>query len=67
MLCPVRALAEDVLRTALYPVGMTQLEYVDPSDGGRPLNLMLSLSGSARTRFLNGVRPIVAAAEITQG
>jgi predicted dienelactone hydrolase len=26
---------------ALYPVGMTQLEYVDPSEGGRPLNLVL--------------------------
>jgi predicted dienelactone hydrolase len=38
---PARALAQDVLPAALYPVGMTQLEYVDPSDGGRPLNLML--------------------------
>ena len=35
------ALAQDVLRTAPYPVGVTQLEYVDPSEGGRPLNLML--------------------------
>lgn len=35
------AQAHDVLRAAPYPVGMTQLEYVDPSDGGRPLNLML--------------------------
>jgi predicted dienelactone hydrolase len=35
------ALAQDVLRAAPYPVGMTQLEYVDPAEGGRPLNLML--------------------------
>jgi predicted dienelactone hydrolase len=34
-------LAQDVLRTAPYAVGVTQLEYVDPSEGGRPLNLML--------------------------
>jgi predicted dienelactone hydrolase len=34
-------LAQDVLRAAPYPVGMIQLEYVDPSEGGRPLNLML--------------------------
>jgi predicted dienelactone hydrolase len=38
---PARAPAQDVLPAALYPVGMTQLEYVDPSDGGRRLNLML--------------------------
>src|ERR1700719_4882913 len=38
---PARALAQDVLRRAPYPVGMTQLEYIDPSDGGRPLDLML--------------------------
>jgi hypothetical protein len=38
---PARALAEDVLRRAPYPVGMTQLEYVDPSEAGRPLGLML--------------------------
>ena len=38
---PALALAQDVLQAALYPVGMTQLEYVDPSEGGRPLNLML--------------------------
>jgi predicted dienelactone hydrolase len=37
---PTRALAQDVLRAAPYPVGMTQLEYYDPSDD-RPLNLML--------------------------
>jgi predicted dienelactone hydrolase len=29
------------LPTTLYPVGMTQVEYVDPADGGRPLNYML--------------------------
>jgi hypothetical protein len=33
--------AQDVLRAAPYPVGMTQLQYIDPSKGGRPLNLML--------------------------
>lgn len=38
---PARALAQDVLRAAAYPVGMTQLEYSDPSEGGRPLDLML--------------------------
>jgi predicted dienelactone hydrolase len=38
---PALALAQDVLRRAPYPVGMTQLEYIDPSDGGRPLDLML--------------------------
>jgi predicted dienelactone hydrolase len=38
---PARALAQDVLRAAPYPVGMTQLQYIDPSEGGRPLNLML--------------------------
>jgi hypothetical protein len=42
--CPAwqgRAQAQDVLQEAPYPVRMTQLEYVDPSEGGRPLNLML--------------------------
>jgi hypothetical protein len=37
----LRALAHDVLRAAPYPAGMTQLEYVDPSEAGRPLNLVL--------------------------
>ena len=31
---PARALAQDVLRAAPYPVGMTQLEYLDPSEAG---------------------------------
>ena len=35
------ALGEAVLPTALYPVGMTQVEYVDPAAGGRSLNYML--------------------------
>src|SRR5262245_31320776 len=35
------ALAQAVLPTTLYPVGMTQVEYIDPADGGRPLNYML--------------------------
>lgn len=38
---PAYALAQAVLPTALYPVGMTQVEYVDPADGGRPLDYML--------------------------
>jgi predicted dienelactone hydrolase len=38
---PARALAQDVLRGVPYPVGMAQLEHVDPSEGGRPLDLML--------------------------
>jgi predicted dienelactone hydrolase len=38
---PAYALAQSVLPTALYPVGMTQVEYVDPADGGRPLNYMV--------------------------
>jgi predicted dienelactone hydrolase len=38
---PAYALAQDALPTALYPVGMTQVEYVDPADGGRRLNYML--------------------------
>lgn len=41
MAWPVRALAQDVLRAATYPVGMRQLEYIDPSEGGRPLDLMM--------------------------
>jgi predicted dienelactone hydrolase len=35
------ALDQAVLPTTLYPVGMTQMEYVDPAAGGRPLNYML--------------------------
>jgi predicted dienelactone hydrolase len=35
------ALDEAALPTAAYSVGMTQVEYVDPTDGGRPLNYML--------------------------
>jgi predicted dienelactone hydrolase len=38
---PGRALAQDVLRDGPYKVGMTQLEYLDSSEGSRPLNLML--------------------------
>jgi predicted dienelactone hydrolase len=38
---PSHAFAQDVLRDAPYPVGMRQLEYLDSSEGGRPLNLML--------------------------
>jgi predicted dienelactone hydrolase len=35
------ALAQAVLPTTLYHVGMTQVEYFDPADGDRPLNYML--------------------------
>jgi predicted dienelactone hydrolase len=35
------AIAQAVLPTALFPVGMTQVEYVDPADGARPLDYML--------------------------
>jgi hypothetical protein len=38
---PASALAQSVLPTTLYPVGMTQVEFVDPSSGGRPLDYML--------------------------
>ncbi len=34
-------LDQAVLPTSLYPVGMTQVEYVDPVGGGRPLDYML--------------------------
>ena len=37
---PAYALAQAELPSSLYPVGMTQVEYVDPADG-RPLNYML--------------------------
>jgi predicted dienelactone hydrolase len=36
-----KALAQSVLPTTLYPVGMTQVEFIDPKDGGRPLDYML--------------------------
>ena len=35
------AFGEPALPTALYPVGVTQMEYVDPAGGGRSLNYML--------------------------
>jgi predicted dienelactone hydrolase len=38
---PASAMAQAALPTALYPVGMTQLEFVDPAEGGRPLDLMM--------------------------
>ncbi len=34
-------LAQDVLPSTLYPVGMRQVEYIDPTDGGRRLHYML--------------------------
>jgi predicted dienelactone hydrolase len=38
---PTDALAQSILPSAPYPVGMTQVEYVDLADGGRPLDFML--------------------------
>jgi predicted dienelactone hydrolase len=35
------AVAQSVLPAALSPVGMTQVEFTDPTDGKRPLDLML--------------------------
>jgi predicted dienelactone hydrolase len=44
-----RAHAQDVLPTTLYTVGMKQLEYFDPSDHGRPLDLMLIYPAASAT------------------
>ena len=41
MAWPAYVFAQDVLPTARYTVGMTQVEYLDPADGGRPLDYML--------------------------
>ncbi len=38
---PTNARAQAVLPTALYRVGMTQVEFVDSATGGRPLDYML--------------------------
>jgi predicted dienelactone hydrolase len=38
---PASAFAQSILPSAPYPVGMTQVEFVDPADGGRPLDFML--------------------------
>ena len=38
---PAIARAQGVLPAGLSPVGMTQLEFTDPAEGGRPLDLML--------------------------
>ncbi len=38
---PASVLAHDLLPAGPYPVGMTQVEFVDPAAGGRSLNLML--------------------------
>src|ERR1700761_5214507 len=35
------ARAQAILPTALYKVGMTQVEFTDPAEGGRPLNFIL--------------------------
>jgi predicted dienelactone hydrolase len=41
LLRPVSAFAQDVLPAVTYPVGMTQVEFIDPAEGGRPLNYLL--------------------------
>src|ERR1700704_5821238 len=38
---PTSAFAQSVLPSAPYPVGMTQVEFIDSADGGRPLDFML--------------------------
>ncbi len=42
-------LDQAVLPTSLYPVGMTQVEYVDPVGGGRPLDYMLIYPAAPNT------------------
>lgn len=44
---PIHALAQDVLPNTLYPVGVTQVEYIDPAHGGRPLDYMLIYPAAA--------------------
>jgi predicted dienelactone hydrolase len=39
--CSAYALDQAALPTTSYPVGMTQIEYSDPTQGDRPLNYML--------------------------
>jgi predicted dienelactone hydrolase len=46
---PASPLAQTVLPTTLYPVGMTQVEFVDPSGGGRPLDYMLIYPAASTT------------------
>ena len=41
LIWPANALAQAMLPNTLYPVGVTQVEFVDPSAGGRPLDYML--------------------------
>jgi predicted dienelactone hydrolase len=38
---PANASAQSVLPSTPYPVGMTQVEFIDSADGGRPLDFML--------------------------
>jgi predicted dienelactone hydrolase len=38
---PMSALAQAVLPPTVYPVGMVQVEFIDPADGKRPLDYML--------------------------
>ena len=38
---PASALAQAGLSTALQPAGMTQVEFIDPAEGERPLNYLL--------------------------
>src|SRR5580698_639646 len=41
VLCPQGVLAQAILPAAAYPVGMVQVEFIDPAEGGRPLDYML--------------------------
>jgi predicted dienelactone hydrolase len=41
MLGNLNAVAQTAPPTATYPVGMTQVEFIDPADGGRPLDYLL--------------------------
>jgi predicted dienelactone hydrolase len=43
------ALAEIKPPAGLYPVGMTQVEFIDPAEGGRPLNFMLIYPAAPET------------------
>src|ERR1700676_4868783 len=38
---PANAFAQSILPSAPYPVGMTQVEFIDSADGGRPLDYLL--------------------------
>ena len=54
------ALAQSELPPALYPVGMTMVEFVDPTEGGRPLDYMLIYPATPdRAAKLAPKRPVI--------